>query len=82
MLYRPRRHRHTTYRHERQLWPLPFDRYLVSAIALSCWPRRSCSTASMSFAYLLPWIIWSVAALGLQFADGGAGTDPFSATAP
>jgi branched-chain amino acid transport system permease protein len=73
MLYRRAGIRHTTYRHERQLWPLPFDRYLVSAIALFMLAAPFLLDRLYVVAYLLPWIIWSVAALGLNLLMGGAG---------
>jgi branched-chain amino acid transport system permease protein len=73
MLYRRAGIRHTTYRHERQLWPLPFDRYLVSTIALFMLAAPFLLDRLYVVAYLLPWIIWSVAALGLNLLMGGAG---------
>jgi branched-chain amino acid transport system permease protein len=73
MLYRRAGIRHTTYRHERQLWPLPFDRTLVSAIALFMLAAPFLLDRLYVVAYLLPWIIWSVAALGLNLLMGGAG---------
>ena len=73
MLYRRAGIRHTTYRHERQLWPLPFDRYLVGAVALFMLAAPFLLDRLYVVAYLLPWIIWSVAALGLNLLMGGAG---------
>ena len=73
MLYRRAGIRHTTYRHERQLWPLPFDRYFVGAIALFMLAAPFLLDRLYVVAYLLPWIIWSMAALGLNLLMGGAG---------
>jgi len=73
MLYRRAGIRHTTYRHERQLWPLPFDRALVCAAALFMLAAPFVVDRLYVVAYLLPWIIWSMAALGLNLLMGGAG---------
>jgi len=73
MLYRRAGIRHKSYQQERQLWPLPFDRMLVGIIVafLLCAPFLL--DRLYLVAYLLPWIIWSMAALGLNFLMGGAG---------
>src|SRR5436305_2205826 len=73
MLYRRAGIRHTTYQQERQLWPLPFDRYLVGTIALFLLAAPLLIDRLYLVAYLLPWIIWSTAALGLNLLMGGAG---------
>jgi branched-chain amino acid transport system permease protein len=73
MLYRRAGIRHTTYQQERQLWPLPFDRYLVGTIALFLLAAPLLIDRLYLVAYLLPWIIWSMAALGLNLLMGGAG---------
>jgi branched-chain amino acid transport system permease protein len=73
MLYRRAGIRHTSYPHERQLWPLPFDRYLVTFVALFLLAAPFLIDRLYVVAYLLPWIIWSMAALGLNLLMGGAG---------
>jgi branched-chain amino acid transport system permease protein len=73
MLYRRAGIRHTTYLQERALWPLPFDRYLVIAVALFMLAAPFVLDRLYVVAYLLPWIIWSMAALGLNLLMGGAG---------
>lgn len=73
MFYRRAGIRHTTYRSERQLWPLPFDRTLV-AIIFALLVIAPLVVGDLYLAgYLLPWVIWSTAALGLNFLMGGAG---------
>lgn len=73
MLYRRAGIRHTRYQDERQLWPLPFDRYLVTAIAVILVAAPFVVSPLYLSSYLLPWIIWSTAALGLNFLMGTAG---------
>jgi branched-chain amino acid transport system permease protein len=73
MLYRRAGIRHTTYQQERQLWPLPFDRYMVGTIAVLLLAAPFLVDRLYIVAYLLPWIIWSMAALGLNLLMGGAG---------
>lgn len=73
MFYRRAGIRHTSYRAERQLWPLPFDRALV-ALVFALLVLAPLYLGDLYLAgYLLPWIIWSTAALGLNFLMGGAG---------
>jgi branched-chain amino acid transport system permease protein len=73
MLYRRAGIRHTRYQDERQLWPLPFDRRIVALVALLLVLAPFLVDRLYLVSYLLPWIIWSTAALGLNFLMGGAG---------
>jgi branched-chain amino acid transport system permease protein len=73
MLYRRAGIRYTRYQDERQLWPLPFDRRLVALVALLLVLAPFLVDRLYLVSYLLPWIIWSTAALGLNFLMGGAG---------
>ncbi len=73
MFYRRAGIRHTTYRSERQLWPLPFDRALVAIIFVLLVLAPLVVGDLYLAGYLLPWVIWSTAALGLNFLMGGAG---------
>lgn len=73
MFYRRAGIRHTRYQDERQLWPLPFDRYLIGLIALLLLIAPFTLDRLYLVGYLVPWIIWSTAALGLNFLMGGAG---------
>jgi branched-chain amino acid transport system permease protein len=73
MLYRRSGIRHTRYTQERQLWPLPFDRWLVGTVVVLLVAAPFVVDRLYLVAYLLPWIIWSSAALGLNLLMGGAG---------
>ena len=73
MLYRRAGLRHTRYEDERQLWPLPFDRGLVLVVLLLLVTAPLLVNRLYLVSYLLPWIIWSTAALGLNLLMGGAG---------
>ncbi|MCV0396550.1 MAG: branched-chain amino acid ABC transporter permease [Rhizobiaceae bacterium] len=73
MFYRRAGIRHTRYQDERQLWPLPFDRRLAILIFLLALAAPFIVDRLYLVSYLLPWIIWSTAALGLNFLMGGAG---------
>ena len=73
MLYRRAGIRHKSYQQERQLWPLPFDRMLIGIVAAFMLLAPFVVDRLYVVAYLLPWIIWSMAALGLNLLMGGAG---------
>src|ERR1700726_1473190 len=73
MLYRRAGLRHTRYEDERQLWPLPFDRGLVLVVLLLLVTAPLLVNRLYLVSYLLPWLIWSSAALGLNLLMGGAG---------
>src|ERR1700737_1143734 len=73
MLYRRAGLRHTRYEDERQLWPLPFDRGLVLVVLLLLVAAPLLVNRLYLVSYLLPWVIWSTAALGLNLLMGGAG---------
>jgi len=73
MFYRRAGIRHLDYRHERQLWPLPFDRLLVGIVVALALAAPFIVDRLYLIAYLLPWLIWSSAALGLNLLMGGAG---------
>ena len=73
MFYRRAGIRHLDYRQERQLWPLPFDRLLVGIVVALALAAPFIVDRLYLIAYLLPWLIWSSAALGLNLLMGGAG---------
>jgi branched-chain amino acid transport system permease protein len=73
MFYRRAGIRHLDYRDERQLWPLPFDRLLVGVVVALVLASPFLVDHLYLVAYLLPWLIWSSAALGLNLLMGGAG---------
>jgi branched-chain amino acid transport system permease protein len=73
MFYRRAGIKHTRYEDERQLFPLTFDRVLILAIlalllSAPLWVERLYLVG-----YMVPWLIWSGAALGLNLLMGGAG---------
>jgi branched-chain amino acid transport system permease protein len=73
MFYRRSAIRHTRYQDERQLWPLAFDRRFAIVILLLLAAAPLLVDRLYLVSYLLPWIIWSTAALGLNLLMGGAG---------
>ena len=73
MFYRRSGIRHTRYAEERRLWPLRFDRLLVGLVVALLVAAPVLVDRLYLVAYLLPWIIWSSAALGLNLLMGGAG---------
>src|ERR1700733_8441413 len=73
MFYRRAGIRHLDYRHERQLWPLPFDKLLVGIVVVLALAAPFLVDRLYLIAYQLPWLIWSSAALGLNLLMGGAG---------
>jgi branched-chain amino acid transport system permease protein len=73
MFYRRSGIRHTRYAEERRLWPLPFDRWLVGLTVALLVVAPFIVDRLYLVAYLLPWVIWSSAALGLNLLMGGAG---------
>jgi branched-chain amino acid transport system permease protein len=73
MFYRRAGIRYTSYRSERRLWRLPFDRGLVAAVLAVLLVLPLVVDRLYLVGYLMPWVIWSTAALGLNFLMGGAG---------
>ena len=73
MFYRVTGTYHTRYEDTRQLWPLRADRWKVivaAALALAA-PLYLSDLYLMS--YMLPWLIWTIAALALTLLMGVAG---------
>jgi branched-chain amino acid transport system permease protein len=73
MFYRRSGIRHTRYQDERQLFPLSFDRWLIIAVLAFLVIAPFTLDRLYLAGYLLPWLIWSTAALGLNLVMGGAG---------
>jgi len=73
MFYRLAGVRHTTYSSARQLYPIPFDRYLLIAVVAVAVAAPFLFSPLALNSYLLPWVIWSTAALGLNLLMGWAG---------
>src|SRR5689334_1473235 len=73
MLYRRAGIFHTSYAADRALFPIPFERRAVIVlllVALSApWTLSSLALTS----YVLPWLIWTSAVLGLNLILGWAG---------
>ncbi|MBN8938384.1 MAG: branched-chain amino acid ABC transporter permease [Rhizobiales bacterium] len=73
MFYRRAGIRHTRYQDERQLFPLAFDRWLILLVLAFLVAAPFTLDRLYLAGYLLPWLIWSTAALGLNLVMGGAG---------
>jgi branched-chain amino acid transport system permease protein len=73
MFYRLAGIRHTTYLQSRQLFPLGFDRALI--IAIVAWGLLAPWVQPVLYinTYMMPWLLWVTAALGLNLLMGGAG---------
>jgi branched-chain amino acid transport system permease protein len=65
--------RHTNYLQSRQLFPLGFDRVLIGiALAFALLAPWLLSGLYLN-SYMMPWLLWVTAALGLNLLMGGAG---------
>lgn len=73
MFYRLAGIRHTRYAADRQLWPVPVDRAQIAALTAFAAAAPLLLSNLYLGSYLLPWIIWSTAALGLNLLMGWAG---------
>ncbi len=73
MFYRRAGIRFTRYQQARQIWPLPLDRRLAAVILLLAVVAPFALDRLYLVSYLLPWVIWSTAALGLNLLMGNAG---------
>jgi branched-chain amino acid transport system permease protein len=73
MLYRLAGVRHTTYRSARRLFPVPFDRYWLALVLAAAVAAPLLASPLQLNSYLIPWIVWSTAALGLNLLMGWAG---------
>jgi len=73
MFYRRSGILHLDYRSERQLWPLRFDRFLVATVIALLLAAPLIVNRLYLVAYLVPWLIWSSATLGLNLLMGWAG---------
>src|SRR5260221_8572049 len=73
MFYRSAGIRHINYLQTRQLWPLPFDRAVLGVIATLLLFAPWLVSPLLLNSYLMPWLLWTSAALGLNLLMGGAG---------
>lgn len=64
---------HTRYQQERQLWPLPIDKATLLILLALLIAAPFLVDRLYIVSYLLPLVIWSSAALGLNLLMGGAG---------
>jgi branched-chain amino acid transport system permease protein len=73
LFYRLSGIRHTSYAADRALWPIAADRWQIGVVlALAIAAPLLLSDLYLSN-YMLPWLIWTVAALGLNLLMGWAG---------
>lgn len=73
MFYRRAGIRFTSYAAARAIWPLPLDRYLVMVILGLAIVAPLLVDRLYLVSYLLPWVIWSTAVMGLNLLMGNAG---------
>lgn len=73
MFYRQAGIRHTRYEQDRRLWKLPFDRRLVGLVCLLLLVAPLVLPDLYVGTYLMPWLLWTTAALGLNLLMGMAG---------
>src|SRR5262249_17838296 len=65
--------RHTSCRSARRLFPVPFDRWLAAAALIIAVAAPLLASPLQLNSYLIPWVVWSTAALGLNLLMGWAG---------
>jgi len=73
MFYRLAGIYHTQYKTERRVLNFPFDRFQVGLVFLLAVTAPWWASKLLLAGYLLPWIIWSAAALSLNLIMGWAG---------
>jgi branched-chain amino acid transport system permease protein len=73
MFYRLAGIRHSNYLKARQLFPLHFDRMLIGTILVLALFAPWILPSLYLNSYLMPWLLWVTAALGLNLLMGGAG---------
>jgi len=73
MFYRLAGIRHTNYLKARQLFPLQFDRLLIGGLCVLALLAPLYLPSLYLNSYLMPWLLWVTAALGLNLLMGGAG---------
>ena len=73
MFYRQSGIRHTSYLSESRLFPIAADRWMIGALLLLAIAAPFVFGGLTLGSYLLPWLIWTAAALGLNLVLGWAG---------
>lgn len=64
---------HTSYAEDRRLFPIPADRHAVNALLLLALLAPWLSSSLVLSSYLVPWLVWTSAVLGLNLILGWAG---------
>ncbi len=65
--------RHTDYAADRALFPIPADRVMVAALLVFALLAPLMVSSLALSSYLLPWLVWTSATLGLNLIIGWAG---------
>lgn len=73
MFYRLAGVYHTKYKTARALWPVPADRWQVMGVLILALAAPFLFSSLYLGSYILPWLIWSAAALSLTLLMGMAG---------
>jgi len=73
MLFRQAGIRHTDYAADRALFPIPADRFMVAALLVFALLAPALVSSLVLSSYLLPWLVWTSATLGLNLILGWAG---------
>jgi len=73
MLYRRAGIFHTDYAANRALFPIPADRWLIGLLLLLAATAPLYMNSLYLSSYLLPWLVWTAATLGLNLILGWAG---------
>ena len=73
MFYRQAAIRHTSYEQTKSLYPIGFDKWLLIALLAVAIAAPFWMSELYLNSYMLPWIIWSTAALSLNLLMGFAG---------
>jgi branched-chain amino acid transport system permease protein len=73
MLFRQAGIFHTTYAADRALFPVPIDRWMIVALLVAAVAAPFFASSLTLSSHLLPWLVWTSAALGLNLILGWAG---------
>ncbi|MEY2791055.1 MAG: hypothetical protein RL295_1220 [Pseudomonadota bacterium] len=64
---------HTSYADDRRLFPIPADRFMIIALLLFALVAPLLVSSLTLTSYMLPWLVWTSATLGLNLIIGWAG---------
>lgn len=73
MLFRQAGIYHTNYDADRALFPIPADRFMVGALLLFAVTAPFFLNSLYLSSFILPWLVWTAATLGLNLIIGWAG---------